>query len=333
MNALSTSSVEILDRRLLPVGPEKTIVGATRPARGESTSLVQRWRIITLDLAIALLLAGCTVNKVAVVDRGVAGMPSRQSGTIRTYARFSDIGQDYRIQGTIRTGILPLARNKEQAREALLQEAAAGLGVDSLVGLTSLEEGWGTYAESCAILVNTRAEPSQYQPTRPKCVVCMLPARVKTDKTKLASKLEPYLTSELRFHLAEKGYYAYRCSSASADWTGLPVNKETLSAFQEPLGVVPDFVLTCEVSESSDLARAAVKALLLHVVLYDLQQGATVWEDAQTLAGWSLVDAIVDPKGEWAVAAGGKGVRGVHAGVSRAAKTLPLASGYRELKK
>lgn len=38
----------------------------------------------------------------------------------------------------ISTLILPLMKNKSEAREALAQEIAAGLGVNSLVGLTSL---------------------------------------------------------------------------------------------------------------------------------------------------------------------------------------------------
>ena len=173
--------------------------------------LVRRFIPVALVLQLPLLVVGCgTINKVSVVCTGAAGGGDVRPGAVRSYAKFTDIKEDYRIQGMISTLILPLMKNKSEAREALAQEIAAGLGVNSLVGLTSLNHPYlndpsSKYAPSCAILVNTGAQPGENQPARPKFIVCVLPVRVKTDKTKPASRLEPFITPELQFHLAVLG--------------------------------------------------------------------------------------------------------------------------------
>jgi hypothetical protein len=188
----------------------------------------------------------------------------------------------------------------------------------------------GDLEQSSAILINTGVKPVENDSVRPRFIVAVLPVRTKTDKTKLAGKLEPCLIPELQHHLAEKGYYAYRCNALALDANELATDKEVPAGLREPLGVAPDFVLAVEIDQGSDTIGFGVKALRMHVVLYDRQARKTVWEDTQSIAGWSLVDAIVDPNGTWAVTA--KPER-VHDAMVIAAKKLPAASGHRDLTK
>lgn len=300
--------------------------------------LVRRFIPVALVLQLPLLVVGCgTINKVSVVCTGAAGGGDVRPGPVRSYAKFTDIKEDYRIQGMISTLILPLMKNKSEAREALAQEIAAGLGVNSLVGLTSLNHPYlndpsSKYAPSCAILVNTGAQPGENQPARPKFIVCVLPVRVKTDKTKPASRLEPFITPELQFHLAQKGYYAYRCTASAVDVTGLAAEMELPAELKEPLGVVPDFVLTCEIEQGGIEFGGGLKNLRMRVVLYDLQRKMNVWEDVQSMVGWSLLDLLIDPNLKWSVSEG-EFRESVHTAVELAVKKLSLVSGYGELKK
>jgi len=274
---------------------------------------------------------------VSGVYTGASSGASLGSGNVRSYATFTDIKEGYRIRGMISTMVGPLTKNTPQAREVLAREAAAGLGADSLVGLTSIPEpyfNYSKYARSCAILVNTGVEPSENQPARPRFIVCILPVRVKTDKTKPASRLEPYIFPELQFHLAQKGYYTYRCNSTLEDVTGLAADKEIPAELREPLGVVPDFVLTCEIEEGRDTVGLSMfKTLRMRVALYDLQQKRTLWEDAQSMAGWGLLDKLADPNGGGWIFSKGRLRDGVHNAVDAAAEELSPVSGFGKLKK
>jgi hypothetical protein len=298
---------------------------------------VSRFIPLTLVSLLPLLVAGCAAKRVSAVYTPLAAGASVGAGAIRSYASFTDIKEGYRIHGMISAEILygakwskdSAADSKKEAekQDALLREAAAGLGVNSLVGLTSLKDLDVDTMRSCAILVNTGVQPSENEPARPRFIVCVLPVKVKveTARTNLASRLEPFLTPELQFHLAQKGYYTYRCNSTRGDVTGLAVEKEIPAELREPLGVVPDFVLTCEIDEGP--LGLDVKALRMHVAMYDVQKKVIVWEAEESLAAWSLLDLVIDPKGKWTV------ISDVHKAVNYAVVRLSRVSGFGKLKK
>jgi hypothetical protein len=305
----------------------------------------QRFIPLQLMVLLPLLGAGCSANQISAVYMRPPGGASVGSGAIHSYAAFTDIKDAYRIQGMISAETLygvkwrrdsaALSKKEAEEQEALVRKAAAGLGANSLVGLTCLNHPTGSGSRSCAIVVNTGVPPNQNQPLRPRFIVCVLPVRVNTGKTNLAIKLETYLTPELQFHLAQKGYYTYRCNSTRVDMNGLGVDQEIPAELREPLGVAPDFILTCEIEEGGDTRGFNIKTIRMRVALYDLQQKMTVWEDVQSMVGWSLADYLLLAGGrEGSASAGGmRDTRaGVHQAVEDATKKLSAVSGFGKLR-
>jgi len=270
------------------------------------------------------------VNKVWVVNRASAGGAPVAPGDIRTYANFTEIKHDYQIEGMICTLVLPLMRNEAAAREALLREAAAEMGANGVVGLESVHHPYAKAPRSRGILVDTRVASNAKQGARPRFIVCALPVAVTSDKTNLASRLATPVALELQYHLAQKGYYTYAGTSASFDVRGLVAETELPAGLSEPLGVLPDFILSCQIEDGTRLGLQSVE---MRVALYDLQQLRNVFEHQLPVVEWGLLEQLTSPGKKWFNPTESEIEERVHTAVEAALMKVSPVSGYGERKK
>lgn len=234
---------------------------------------------LSVGLVICILLSGCTVNRVSVVTRPWAG-GSFKADTVKFWSTFRDIGEPWRIEGMVSVYTLPIMNNTTEKRHVLLADTAAELGAHGVVGVQSLT-GEGHAGLSNGILVRTGRAVQDVDRDRPKFLVFLPPVNFKIRDGLQTAKFDESLREHIQYFLSyTKGYYVHRWNSVDMDLGELlriPVNPAILL---EPLGVMPDYLLLCDVTgydERGNVVTSRAVTLRIVLTLFDVQERKVVW--------------------------------------------------------
>jgi hypothetical protein len=234
-----------------------------------------------------MLLSGCAASK--RVSGSYGSLPTHAQGLIqptdvRTYHSIKEIKEPYCVLGSLSAEVIYMAKMTETSNtgpeeaarhESMLRQTAARAGANSLVGLTTLRHPVRHEIQSICLIASTGGQSGVAPTPRPKSVVCMLPLKVRTRSLDSSKYNEHDLEDELRYYMARKGYYTYKCDSILMSGKMLVEARELPAELAQPLGFAPDFALDVDISDHPEVGP---EILILRVALYDLTDKTLVWE-------------------------------------------------------
>lgn len=232
--------------------------------------------VLTVSLIVCVAISGCTVNRVSALTREQTGTPVKAS-EVRFFPTFKDISAPWMIEGMISAYTMPIMSNSAEKREALIRNTVADMGVNTVVGLQSLT-GVGT---SNGILANVGTNSQKNAQPMPKFIVFLPAVNFMIEKDASMSNLDDELRERIQYLMSyTKGYYVYRydvpgVSNASVLQSGIDP-----AALVEPLGIMPDFALLCDVvgyDESGNIMTSSAKTLKINMTLFDLKEKKVFW--------------------------------------------------------
>lgn len=226
---------------------------------------------------LGLSLCGCTVNKTSYVSQRSA-VPGKTPAEIRVLPKME---KGLQVVGMVNAYLAPLYRNKPAAREELAKETAAGAGADAVVGLMPVQ---GLYLQPAASVGLLAAAEKIGSPQPPKVVVCLAPVIFKIAATNKQDVLDRYLRQEIQFWAAKRGYYCYEGNLTGAEIEAVRAGRADLQNQARPSGIVPDYVLLCELTgfdEKGVEALMKTKSITATFALYDLRSRGVTWTKSQ----------------------------------------------------
>lgn len=235
--------------------------------------------IFAVALMVCVAISGCTINRVSILALESSAKPVKPS-EVKFYPSLKDVSEHWKLEGMISANLVPIMRNSSQNREELIRNTIAGLGINTVVGVQSLD-GNGLFGLSNAILANIGTAGNENIQTTPKFIAFLPAINYKIEKDPSMPKLDDYLLEHIQhFFSYSKGYYVYY--NASSGITNADILKGNIDSdvLAEPLGIAPHYALLCDVDAHKEFGTAWVyrtRTLMITLTLYDLKEKKVVW--------------------------------------------------------
>jgi hypothetical protein len=206
-----------------------------------------RFSVLSVALLVCMVVSGCTVNRVKILSCQSTEAPIKASD-VKLFSSFKEVSEPWRLEGMINAYTMPIMRNTEENRIALIKEEAAGRGINAVIGL---QHPTGTavrrVGRSVGLLAKVGGASKKTADAMPKFIVCFPPVHyLEEDLSK--SDLDDYLLEFMQFYLGYyKGYYVYRCNAPGISKNSILQNGVSPQALSEPIGIAPDYALLCDV--------------------------------------------------------------------------------------
>lgn len=239
----------------------------------------RRFLFLALGLAVCGAISGCASNGVSVLAWQSSRTPIKPS-EVKVYPNFKNLSAPWQVEGMVSANILPLLSNTPANREEVMRNTAADLGVNMLVGVQSSLNGDGLLDHSNAILAKTGVINEANRQV-PKFIVFLPAVNFKIDKDPSIDKLDGYIREHIRYFLTyAKGYYVYGNDLLGMASAGILQGNIDPATFIEPLGIIPDYALLCDVTgydESGNIVTSRTRSLRLTLTLFDVKERRIAW--------------------------------------------------------
>lgn len=258
--------------------------------------------VLPAALLVCVVLSGCAVNRVRILSHEPTATPIK-TNDVKFFSSFKDIDGPWQLEGMISAYTLPIMSNTVEKRVALIRDEAAGLGIDSVIGLQHPASlAVRRVGRSVGLLARAGTAGQRNANAMPKFIVCLPPMSYLEEELPNvrppAGDLDDFLLELTQFYLSYyKGYYVYRCNAPGVSKDSILHGNVSPRALSEPIGVAPDFALTCSVGSreagflyigsKDSQALLGVRQVVIRMALIDLSERRIVWEDVAGIpAGW-----------------------------------------------
>lgn len=260
--------------------------------------------ILTAILLVCVTLSGC-IDRVAVMTRRPTGR-TIDVNKVKFLTGLKDVNEPWQVEGMISAHTLPVLSNSFEKREALIRRTAAGLGINTVVGLQpDVGTGLQRTGRSMGILVNTGAMKRPDTNALPKFIICSLPVNNLVQDLP-QNELDAFLLEFEQFMLTQyKGYYVYQGNATGLNKDSILKGDFTPKTLSSPIGIDPDYALTGKVDMQicgeefyMNLGKKTASHTMwycpaIHMTLIDLTEKKPVWEKVAILSpGWLQIRAL-----------------------------------------
>lgn len=313
-------------------------VPPTKQAQKRNSSYV-----FAVSLLVCTMASGCTINRVSILTSPKTRTPI-QASQVKCFPSFKDIDGPWQLEGMISAYTLPIMSNTREKREALIKQTAADLGINAVIGL---EPNIGPAVQrtdrSIGILANTGTAQQQTIEAIPKFIICLPPINFRIEKDPSLSKLDDYLREYVQYFFSYmKGYYVYRCNTPAVNKASVLEGNTDPAILAEPLGIVPDYVLLCDVDgydQHGNIVVSRSRTLKITMTLFDLREKKVVWTTStigisvKSMTGaflkWGLVHGpVVGLAGAAIESAESDDLKIVREAIMKAIDSVPVVTGF-----